>query len=155
MTRLTALALAALACLTACNRAQLAGPPDLHLGRDQCAECGMLLAEDRCAGVILAETAGTREHLVFDDVGCLLGYRAGHPNLAVIETFVRGYDNRGWLVASEAWFVSAGAAPTQTPMGSGIIALSTREAAKAHQAHTGGAISDYASLPGTPPLAGR
>lgn len=132
--------------LTACRRAELSGPPTLRIGHDECAECGMLLSEDRCAGAMLVDTSSGRAHLVFDDIGCLLDYRdaEGHP--APIEAFVKDYGDRTWLPAANAWFVVGGPDAPQTPMGSGIVAFGSKEAADAQKARSGGKVVDYAHL---------
>jgi len=149
MTRRTYIALFAALCmapLPACRRAELSGPPTLRLGHDECAECGMLLSEDRCAGAMLVDTGSGRAHLVFDDLGCLLDYRDTEGHLAAIEAFVKDYGDRTWLPAADAWFVAGGPDAPQTPMGSGIVAFEAKEAADAQRSRSGGEVMDYPHL---------
>ena len=150
MTRRSSIILVAAAlCMTplpACRRAELSGPPTLRLGHDECAECGMLMSADRCAGAILVNTSSGRAHLVFDDLGCLLDYRDAEGNPTAIEAFVKDYGDRRWLPAPNAWFVAGGPDAPQTPMGSGIVAFGAKEAADAQRSRSGGEVMDYPHL---------
>lgn len=131
--------------ITACGSGSLSGPPELHVGRDECAGCGMLISEDRCACALLVDDAGERSHLVFDDLGCLLDYRAAHPEQQVVEVFVRDYAARNWVRGAEACFLAPDPA-VHTPMGSGLIAFATAQAAQAQRSNSGVAIVRYDGL---------
>jgi len=147
--RFTAAAsLAALLSATgACQRAELTGPPQLRLGRDQCIECGMIINEDRFSSAALIDnTYGQREHILFDDVGCMLDYQHEHPDIPFIELFARDAGTRAWLTTGQAIFLLAGSSAILTPMGSGIAAYGDREAAAGAQAQHGGEILSYAEL---------
>jgi nitrous oxide reductase accessory protein NosL len=137
---------AGLACVSACRRAELSGPPTLRPGRDECAECGMLLAEDRCAGALLVTADGERAHLVFDDIGCMLHYGDEPGRPAAVEAYVRDYGAREWVRSRDAWFVAGGASMPQTPMGSGIVAFASREGAESMKTQSGGEVFDDAGL---------
>jgi copper chaperone NosL len=148
--RLTAaIALAALlAGASACQRAELTGPPDLRLGRDQCIECGMIINEDRfsSAALVAVEERRGREHYLFDDVGCMLDYQREYPEIAFIELFAHDANTRAWLPAQEAVFLLTDPSAILTPMGSGIAAYADRAAAEAAQATFGGEILSYSEL---------
>lgn len=132
--------LAAIAGFSACRREELSGPPTLRLGRDQCAGCGMILSEDRFAGALLVDVDGERTHLVFDDLGCMLDYRCGNAHLAPIEMYVRDYNAREWVAAGSAWYLHGSKGMPATPMGSGIVAFGSREAATSQQEKSGGTV---------------
>src|SRR5690606_16629794 len=144
--RFTAAAsLAALLSATgACHLAELAGPPELRLGRDQCIECGMIINEDRFSSAALIDnTYGQREHILFDDVGCMLDYQREHPGIAFIDLFAHDADTRDWITTQQATFLLADSSAILTPMGSGIAAYGDRGAARGAQARHGGACLRY------------
>lgn len=135
--------------LTACSRDDLAGPPELRLGRDICAECNMLVAEDRCSSAILIEDRGRRDHRMFDDISCMIDFEDKDHDFVLIETFVRDYaagEENGWLSAADAYFLHADVDRLRTPMGSGMVAFATRSAAEAKQQEVGGEIMTWEEL---------
>ncbi len=133
---------------TACRRADVTGPPELRVGRDQCAECGMLISEDRCSAAVLLERDRERLHAIFDDIGCLLDWRqAPHdPPVRALETYLRDYDARTWIAAESASILRADPDRLHTPMGSGMIAFANAASAEARRHEFGGALTTYPEL---------
>lgn len=130
-----------------CAREPLTGPPDQRVGRDSCLECGMLIAEDRCAAAALVERRGRREHVHFDDIGCLLdAMREGAELGTVVEVYVHDYDSKEWIEAADAGYVVAESSAFKTPMGSGIVAFRDEANAEAAAARAGGAATDFAGV---------
>lgn len=128
-------------------RSELSGPPKLRLGRDGCGECGMLVNEDRCSSGLLVERGGRREHLLFDDIGCMIdSERWGLEDTLVIDRYVHDHGTRAWVRASEATFLFADRERLKTPMGSGIVAFAARADAEAAQRMYGGELLDLATL---------
>lgn len=138
--------LALLSALAACQRAELTGPPQLRLGRDQCIECGMIINEDRYSSAALVDAGRGREYFLFDDVGCMLDYQREHGDSAFIELFAHDASTRAWLTAREATFLLADSSAILTPMGSGIAAYADSAAAEAAQSACGGRILSYSEL---------
>ncbi len=139
----------ALASIAACRTGELTGPPDLRLGRDECAGCGMIISDGRCASAMLIQRGPRREQIAFDDIGCMLRFDAestGEPDLRILSRFARDYQTQAWLQVEEAHFLDAGAGRIPTPMGSGIVAFSAREAAVRTRDASGGEIVDYPGL---------
>ncbi len=135
------------AAFAGCERRELSGPPGLRMGRDACAECGMLISEDRCACALLTGRAGTREYAVFDDIGCMLDFeRSKEPGLNVIEGFVHDHVTRQWVSRSEAVFLFGNQEKIPTPMGSGIVAFTERVDAEKAQREFGGSAIDFAGV---------
>lgn len=133
--------------LTACGGAPLSGPPTLHLGRDECAGCGMIISEERSAAALLMEEGGERRHLVFDDIGCMLDYEREHAAGArVIERYVHDYGSREWGPGGSAVFLIAEDGKLATPMGSGIVAFLSGEAAERQRTSSGGRVTDLAGV---------
>ncbi len=133
--------------LAGCESDVLQGPPELRLGRDECAECGMLISEDRCAAALLIEDRGRREHLLFDDIGCLLDLeRDGLEPRTVVERFARDYAQRGWVATPQAHFLLTDPQKLITPMASGLVAFAQRDEAEQALAAHGGKLLDFNAL---------
>lgn len=130
----------------ACSRADLSGPPELRLGRDECGECGMIISEDRCSSAVLVEVGGRPEHVLFDDIGCMLAYSAAHPDTPQLGCFVHDYESGAWVPARDASFLVATGDAVSTPMASGIVAFSAPGNAHARQRTAGGQVVDHAGL---------
>ena len=91
------------------------GPPRIRYGRDTCAECRMIIADERFA-------AAAREDgraLKFDDIGCLFAYRKSHP--AAEAGWVRDSSSGRWIESAAAQFVVR--KDLATPMVYGITAI--------------------------------
>lgn len=130
-----------------CAEPPLDGPPELRLGRAECAECNMLISEDRCSSALLIEDRGRREHLLYDDVGCMLDdERDGLGQRIVLKRYVHDHGTRAWLDASAAVFVLTDPKKVMTPMGSGILAFASNEDAQHVVDEHGGEILTYAAL---------
>lgn len=137
--------LAVLVVLHGCSRRELTGPPALRLGRDECAACGMIVAEDRFSGALLIVRDGMREHALFDDIGCMLDFERDIPaNVQVVERFVHDSLSRSWVDCRSAVFLFADRQAVHTPMGSGIIAFADESAADQARTQFPGDIMDYA-----------
>jgi nitrous oxide reductase accessory protein NosL len=138
---------ATLSVAAGCDRTELAGPPDLRLGRDQCHECGMLINEDRCSSAILIQIHGVREHIAFDDIGCMLDYeRDIEPDVQIVSRFVSDHEDRVWIESDKAWFLTAEHEKVPTPMGSGMVAFVERASAEHAQRDWGGEVMRYQDL---------
>lgn len=120
----------ALILLAACQSSLLTGPPELRLGRHECALCGMLVSEDRCSTAILVDDGGRRDYLFFDDIGCMLDAEHEGKVGSVLERYVHDYGTRTWVRAEEAIYVFASPKLLPTPMGSGLVAFAERAEAE-------------------------
>lgn len=140
-------ALVAALLLAACSSEVLTGPPALRPGRDMCAECGMLVSEERHASALLVDDRGLRSHLVYDDIGCMLDAEAeGLDGKTVLERHVRDLGTGTWLAAESAAFLVTDPDRLPTPMGSGIGAWSSPAAAATAAQQHGGMVVDLAQL---------
>ncbi|QYK49297.1 MAG: nitrous oxide reductase accessory protein NosL [Phycisphaeraceae bacterium] len=144
---LRVLALLALALPGACGGPPLDGPPDLRAGRDECAECGMIIMDDRACAAVLVEIAGRREHRLFDDLGCLIDFRdQGHADMKELRAFAVDHGDGTWLDVNDARFVLADTARLMTPMGSGYIAFAKQNDADHAMTTIGGRAADFDGL---------
>lgn len=133
--------------LLGCERPELSGPPELRLGRDECAECGMLINEDRCSSAFLVERDAVREYAHFDDIGCMLDYEHAHAaELKFLEGYVHDHATRAWCPTTTAVFLVAEREKISTPMGSGIVAFADAAAAEKARDELGARIVDQDAL---------
>ncbi|GJQ28683.1 MAG: hypothetical protein HBSAPP03_05670 [Phycisphaerae bacterium] len=124
-----------------CNGTPLAGPPNLRLGRDECAECGMLINDGRSAAAFLLEDSARRTHALFDDTGCLLDYERKHEGEGrILGVYIRDYETGAWVEGGGATFLLADPDRLPTPMGSGIAAYADPARAAAAKEKYGGDI---------------
>jgi len=131
-----------LAAIPACSGPATSGPPALRVGRDECAECGMLIAEDRCSAGLITDHRGRREAFLFDDIACMLDFegRGGH---AVLQRYLHDHPTREWIPDTHATLLLADPDRLATPMGSGIVAFRSPDDAAHAQASHGGRILNY------------
>lgn len=106
--------------LSACGSAA-SGPPPITLDETACAHCGMLVSDLAFASAYRTERG---DALVFDDLACLLQELPSEE----ARVWVKDYETSEWLDAEAAFFVRSES--IETPMGGGIVAFSTREAAE-------------------------
>ena len=116
------------------------GPPAIRYGASACAECRMLINEARFA--VTAKTA-TDDPVAFDSTECLVRYlHRGGPPLAQI--WVHDYNAERWLAATEAWYVVS--PELATPMGQGLVATASADAANQLARASHGRVLRFAQL---------
>jgi len=146
MSTLLFMAAAMIGALHGCRREVAIVPPEIRPGREPCAECGMLITHDRFAGA-LRSSASDSGFVLFDDLECMLCYERAHEVSARAGgCFVRDYDTRAWVDGADAHYLCADPDRMKTPMGSGIVAFSSNERARAAQDRYGGVVLEPADL---------
>jgi copper chaperone NosL len=118
-------------------------PANVALGEDTCADCRMIVGDDRF-GAQLQDRTGNLA--VFDDAGCLRAYVAHRP-FEIAGVFARSYRSRGWVAGDRAWVVESRELPS--PMGHGVAAFedeaTAREEAARHADGKARSLADYLS----------
>jgi copper chaperone NosL len=127
--------------LAGCQGVDSSRPPTVRFGEDACAFCRMIISDDRFAAAIVTETGDVFK---FDDIGCLLQHEAGCVR-ADVTYWVKSFQGSGWLTARDATFVHS--ADAASPMGHGLLALPTAQAAKALAAGPGSRTLQFSALP--------
>jgi copper chaperone NosL len=92
-------------------------PMTIDTAHDACAHCRMIVSDPRAAAQIVAPGD---EPLIFDDIGCLRDYLAGHPAHPDAVVYVADHRTGAWHRAEDAVYTRS--ATYRTPMGSGILA---------------------------------
>jgi len=140
MTRRNMLVLLASLPVFACRQRGASTPPEIRYGRDICAECGMIVSDPRFAA---AAAPANGDPVVFDDIGCLLRYREKRqPQWVAV--WVHDYETEAWVEAQAAQYLVSPA--IRSPMGYGIAAFSSVDAARNHQAASSGALLSWTDL---------
>ncbi len=114
------------------------GVPQIKLGKQQCARCGMVIADGRFASAWRDPNGKAR---VFDDPGCML---MDHIELQPGEGaayWVADYRDEALIDATTAAFVVSDA--IRSPMAYGIAAFATRAAAEGALTELGGIVADW------------
>ena len=111
--------------LGGCGVRQADGLPSVTWGEVACAECHMLISEERFA-VSLVLASGETEFL--DSVDCLA--RRLHREPAVFRrVWVHDYEGSPWIDGHDAAYVQS--PELRTPMGLGIVAVGDAQRAEA------------------------
>jgi copper chaperone NosL len=140
-----AFALAGLA-LAGCGSGQAKiAPPTIYYGEDICDQCGMIISDERFAAASVVELSpGRTDTHVFDDIGGMLLYQQSHPAEKVLARYVHDYNTKAWLAAGDAFYVTG--ETIHSPMGHGVAALATQDAAAELAAAMDAEVIDYAGL---------
>jgi copper chaperone NosL len=138
--RLFVAAAALLALLAGCSGDKPLDPPDIRFGQDTCAECGMIVSDERFAGAIVYRRDREVQHALFDDVGEMLTFTPPHAEAS--RWWVRDAQTRAWVDADAAHFVVE--SRTHTPMGTGVLAFASSDDADRAITADGGQRVDLA-----------
>jgi copper chaperone NosL len=134
MTRKRTRNLAAISSLAVAAACASGGPPVVHYGEENCAECRMTIGDPRF-GASVVTTKG--KVLKFDSVECAAAYFAAADPGMIREAWVSDYRNPGTFVRAESAFYLRTTA-VGSPMGSGILAVAAAQEAAALQQEIGG-----------------
>lgn len=129
-----------------CGRTDPLGPPSIVLDQSACAECGMIVSDERyaCASIVQDESRGPVA-LVFDDINCLVGHEVNtRERPEVLARWVHDHGTLGWVAADQAHFVWA--KELNTPMMSHIAAFADADAADAFREQIGGDAMSLAEV---------
>ncbi|MDZ7773765.1 MAG: nitrous oxide reductase accessory protein NosL [Balneolaceae bacterium] len=124
-TTLTVLALTLL--IAGCST----GPADIHYGSDECAHCRMMIADPAFASQMVTVTG---KAVKFDAIECMGSYRSENPAEAEGASFwVSDFNEPGtWLGLEDAVLIQS--ENIRSPMGAGLLAVESQQAAERHMA---------------------
>lgn len=124
--------------LASCGRPDGDAAPTLRPGRDECVECGMIIADDRFAAAIIPGDAANPEPLLFDDIGDMFAFEQAHPEIAVRRRYVHDFQTRVWIDMSQSVIVRS--EHLRSPMGYGLAAIHGGPDAETRAASFGAAV---------------
>jgi copper chaperone NosL len=129
------------ALVTACS----IEPQPIHLGSEECSHCRMVISDRQFASQALT-TKGRA--FSFDAIECMAHWvRAGAavPAADLHSLWVSDFsDSESWIRAEDAVFLHSG--QIRSPMGVGLSAHASAEAARRYQAELGGEILAWAQV---------
>ena len=114
------------------------GIPEVKLGKQQCARCGMVIADGRFAAAWRDADGKAR---VFDDPGCMLLDQLELTPAEGTLFWVADYRDETFIDATLAAYVVSDA--IRSPMAYGIAAFATRAAADGALSELGGTVADW------------
>jgi copper chaperone NosL len=129
---------------SACATPGPPGPPEIRLGIDACAGCGMAIADTRYAAAAIAINGEETRTLKFDDIGCLARWAAASNEPTRCKSWVHDRGTGAWIDTDAAAFVQLG--DLVTPMGSGIVAFDKTSDAEAAGADRAGRLLSWAAV---------
>lgn len=137
--------LAASLLMPGCDRPDPAAPPEITYGVSICADCDMIINDERFASaVIIQDARGGPVPLLFDDIGDQIRYERARPELTILARWVHDYNTRQWLRAESAHYIRS--PDLHTPMASGIAAFATEPDAEALAGTLKTDVLDFATV---------
>ncbi len=123
-----------------CGGQDLTKPPKMFYGRDGCAQCRMIIADERFA---CAAATADRRFLKFDDIGCFAAHEKKSAE-HVLRSWVRNAGADEWIGKEEARFVHS--PNLVTPMGYGFAATATVDKAARFAEENAGRVITWEEL---------
>ncbi|BDG62204.1 nitrous oxide reductase accessory protein NosL [Caldinitratiruptor microaerophilus] len=135
-------AVAALAALllTGCRGGRDPRPPAIRYDRDVCAECGMIISDERFAAAYVTKSGEAR---LFDDLGDMLVYEK-KDDQEPIAYYVHDVRSRKWIPAEAAYYVRGES--VKSPMGWNIAAFENEAEAREFAEKTGSRLMTWQEL---------
>lgn len=125
------------ALLAACGGANGKDPPKISYGKDVCSRCGMIITEEKLASGLVATDGKSR---TFDDPGEMIA-TVQAEGLNGDRAWVHDFTTVQWIDATTAYYVVS--EEVVTPMATGVVAFSTREAAADFEASRAGVVMSW------------
>ena len=114
------------------------GIPEIKLGKQECARCGMVIADGRFASAWRDVNGKAR---VFDDPGCMLLDQIQLAPGEGTQYWVSDYRDETLTDATLAAYIVSDA--IRSPMAYGVAAFATRAAADGALGDLGGTVADW------------
>lgn len=117
-------------------------PKEISAETDVCEVCNMSITHMDYAGQIIFKN---NDHLVFDDLGCLMEYMIENGEEKIGAAFIKEESSHKWINVKEAVYVYN--SQYWTPMNYGVLAFHSKESAEAYMAENGqGEMLSYDDL---------
>lgn len=114
---------AAILMIPGCERQTADAPPSVRLGDSVCAECNMIISDERWATATVVEGPRGPEPRLFDDFSCQVNHEVEHPDLMIVARWSHSHATSEWVRTEEASFLMS--PNLRTPMGSGVAAFAS------------------------------
>jgi len=115
-------------------------PPKITYGVDTCSRCHMIISEEKHAAGLVAEDG---QEWVFDDTGEMI-MTVQEEGLNERRVWVHDFDSVEWIDGTTAFYVDSH--DLMTPMGMGVVAFSSKDAAEKLAAEKSGTVRDWEAM---------
>jgi nitrous oxide reductase accessory protein NosL len=133
--------LGALALLGSCDRGAEDGPPTVRLGYDVCAQCNMIISDERWATATIIDGARGPEPILFDDFNCQVNHEIEHSGQDILDRWSHDHATSGWIRTADAHFLITPG--MWTPMASSVAAFTLESDARAAREMHGGDLVSF------------
>jgi len=130
--------------LAGCGSETNDGPPSVRYGDSICAECGMIISDERFTTATIIEGDRGDEPLLFDDFNCQMIFESKHTELTIVDRWSHDHGSSEWIHMADAWFVKSD--QIHTPMASNIASFLKQSDANAFSTSLEGEVVDFQSL---------
>lgn len=127
--------------LASCGQDAAQGPPTVRLGDSLCAQCNMIISDERWATATIIDGPRGGEPRLFDDFNCQVNFEAARPDLVVLARWSHDYLGGGWIPTEQARFLMSPS--LRTPMGSNVAAFASQDPAQAARSELTGDLMDF------------
>jgi copper chaperone NosL len=118
------------------------GPADIHWGVQECAQCQMVIADERFAGQVVDRRGNTYG---FDAIECMAAFiNEARVTEGDVHSVWVADGRSAWVPVEAVTFVHSDG--IRSPMGGGYAARTDRATAAALQAEAGGSLLSWADL---------
>tara|TARA_A100001391_G_scaffold147174_2_gene104638 strand:+ start:243 stop:722 length:480 start_codon:yes stop_codon:yes gene_type:complete len=129
------------AVMPGCGEEAEDGPPKIMLGESSCAECGMIISDERFATATVINGTRGIQPVLFDDFNCQINFEHKNPETEVITRWSHDYPGLMWSPTGSGWFVMS---PTiRSPMASNMAFFRDREDAESMAHSVSGQVLDF------------
>ncbi len=115
-------------------------PPEIKYGVDTCSRCHMIISEEKYASGLVASDGTT---MIFDDIGEMIA-TVQTDGLNERRVWVHDFDSVEWIDGTTAFYVDSH--DLMTPMGMGVVAFSSKDAAEKLAAEKSGTVRDWETM---------
>ncbi|MBL4590428.1 MAG: nitrous oxide reductase accessory protein NosL [Phycisphaerales bacterium] len=136
--------IAAVFAMPGCGSDTNDGPPSVRYGDSICAECGMIVSDERFTTATIIEGDRGSEPLIFDDFNCQMIFESKHTDLTIVDRWSHDHGTNEWIRMDDAWFVKSN--KLHTPMASNIASFKAKSDADTFAKTLNGQVSDYHEL---------
>lgn len=127
--------------LAGCDRQDSDGPPTVSLGDSVCAQCNMIISDERWATATMIDGPRGPEPRWFDDFNCQVNYEVEHPDETVLTRWSCSHATREWVRTADAHFLIS--PDLRTPMASKVAAFASLSEADAVKAELSGEVVGF------------
>lgn len=116
-------------------------PREVNSETDVCTICNMSVTHADYAAQLVKNNG---DHLVFDDLGCMMEYINEYGESEIGASYIMETDSPNWLNVKEAVYVYS--KDYWTPMNYGVLAFASKEAAESYMSEQSGELLAYDDL---------